>query len=136
VNRDAATSPETIVELYYRALLSGDMAALRQMMLPASYIMTLEAYGLKRSFSDPDFKAMLHLMTEDRTVRLQVENVIAETLRRESEFFWIEDLRTEALGPDRCAVHYTEDGCPKKLTFSKTEQGWKIDYYAGRKRGL
>ena len=30
-------------------------------------------------------------------------------------------------------LNYTEDEKEKKLYFSKEEDGWKINYYAGRK---
>jgi len=36
-------------------------------------------------------------------------------------------------GTKRQTIKYKEDGKSKKLYFSKEEDGWKINYYAGRK---
>ena len=38
-------------------------------------------------------------------------------------------------GDQRQTIAYTEEGKVKKLYFSKEENGWKINYYAGRKVG-
>ena len=131
---ESAPSPEAIVDRYYRALQESDVAALRQMMQPASYRMTLEAYGLKRTFSDPAFKKILHRMESDEMAMAEAEKYVAEFLTSESRRMEVVVQETEPLGPERCAVHYRENGCPKKLYFSQTPKGWKIDYYAGRKR--
>ena len=125
--------PEAIVANYYRALAAGDMAALRTMMVPASYVMTLEAYGLRRALTDPVFKVLLKQIETDASALKNVEKTISLMLQNSGEPARIADLWTESLGPDRCGVRYTEAGIPKKLSFSKTEAGWKIDYYAGRK---
>jgi hypothetical protein len=123
-----------MVPRYYRALHDGDLPALRQMMAPASYRMTLEAYGLRRSFADADFKALLKRIDADEGALAEVEKVVAEMLRAQGALPKIGQLQTEPLGADRCAVRYTEDGVNKKLSFSKTDRSWRIDYYAGRKR--
>lgn len=127
-------APEAIVADYYRALAAGDMASLRTMMVPGSYVMTLEAYGLRRALTDPVFKVLLKQIETDASALEKVEKTISLMLRQDNgETARIADIWTETLGPDRCAVRYTEAGIPKKLSFSKTEAGWKIDYYAGRK---
>jgi hypothetical protein len=131
----AAATPETILKAYYGALAHGDMAALREMMAPSSYLMTIEAYGLKRSFSDPDFKGVLLRIDADPSALETAEKAIAEILKQDAAKgeVLIADMQTESLGSDRCAVRYTEAGVAKKLSFSKTQAGWKIDYLAGRK---
>jgi hypothetical protein len=127
--------PEALVAMYYRALETGDMNALRNLMVPESYLMTLEAFGLKRSFTDPEFKALLQRIETDGAARFEVECIIARMLRRERKSPQIAHLRREPLGQDRCAVIYTEDDIPKKLSFSKQgTAGWRLDYYAGRRR--
>ena len=128
-------TPEAIVTQYYLALDAGDIEALRWMMLPESYRMTLEAYGLKRAFADPAFKALLQQSETDPAARREAEKRVAETLRSAPKTPVIADLRSEPLGKDRRVVLYTEDGSPKKLAFTLTSTGWKIDYYAGRRRG-
>jgi hypothetical protein len=128
-------APEALVALYYRALETGDMKVLRHLMVPESYHMTLEAFGLKRSFTDPAFKALLQRIETDGAARFEVECIIARMLRHERKSPRIENLRREPLGQDRCAVIYTEDGIPKKLSFSKQgAAGWRLDYYAGRRQ--
>lgn len=131
--RDGMT-PEAVVLRYYGALEAGDMDALRGVMAAESYIMTLEAYGLKHTFADPAFKALLRRCGEDVSARKEVEAVIAAALRRDAKAMTLDAFRTEALGAGRCAVRYTENGFAKKMALRETEAGWKIDYYAGRKR--
>ena len=126
-------TPEAVVVRYYRALEAGDMDTLRNVMAPESYSMTLEAYGLKHTFSDPAFKALLQRAAGDVSARRKAEAVIAEALRHDTCAAVLEDFRTETLGTARCAVRYTENGFAKKMTLRETEAGWKIDYYAGRK---
>jgi len=126
-------TPEAVVVRYYRALEAGDMDTLRSVMAPESYSMTLEAYGLKHTFSDPGFKVLLQRAAGDVSARRKAEAVIAEALRRDTRAVLLGDFRTETLGTARCAVHYTENGFAKKMTLRETEAGWKIDYYAGRK---
>lgn len=128
-------TPETLIAHYYRALHNGEMATLRQLMTPESYRMTLEAYGLRLSFADPAFKTLLHRSQDDAAALAEVETAVAASLREAETLPVIAQLRRDSLGTDRKVVHYTEAGVPKKLPFSQTADGWKIDYYAGRRRG-
>ena len=51
--------PKEITSYYYKLLYSGDLAGVKELMTEDSYIMTLESFGLRLSFEDVHFKALL-----------------------------------------------------------------------------
>jgi hypothetical protein len=126
--------PESVVYRYYEAMAAGDLQRVKAHMVPSAYRMTLEAYGLQVAFRDPEFKSLLERSEEEPSALSRVERILSEVLRnkkRKPRIVWLE---TEVTGSDRRTVHYKEDGNPKKLYFSRTDRGWKIDYMAGRRR--
>ncbi len=126
--------PESIVMRYYEAMAAGDLQRVKRHMLPSSYHMTLEAYGLQVAFRQPGFRALLERSEADASALEEVERILAEALRQKKRHPRIVWLETEVTGSDRRTVHYKEDGKTKKLYFSRTDRGWKIDYKAGRRR--
>jgi hypothetical protein len=125
--------PEEIVGCYYDALRNGDLESLRVLMTPQSYFMALDSLGLKLAFKDPAFKEMLGKIEEDAAALEQVEEALGKDLPSRNHPSEIEIGECEPNGSERMTVHYTEDGKVKKFYFSKEEDGWKINYYAGRK---
>ena len=125
--------PDEILGLYYKALYSGDLSLVKDLMTPESYFMTLETFGLRLSFRDADFKARLKVVEEDATSLAEVENKLSEDLISRKLSPKIEIKSQEWNGTERQTIEYTEDEKSKKLYFSKEEDGWKINYYAGRK---
>ena len=125
--------PDEILGLYYKALYSGDLSFVKDLMTPESYFMTLETFGLRLSFRDADFKARLKVVEEDATSLAEVENKLSEDLISRKLSPKIEIKSQEWNGTERQTIEYTEDEKSKKLYFSKEEDGWKINYYAGRK---
>lgn len=125
--------PSDIVNLYYTSLYSGDLCAVKELMTQESYMMTLETFGLKLSLRDAEFKAQLKKIKEDTNSFDEVENKLSFELisRKLSPKIEIKSIKNN--GAKRQTVEYTEDGKNKKLYFSKEEEGWKINYYAGRK---
>ena len=125
--------PDEILGLYYKALYSGDLSLVKDLMTPKSYIMTLETFGLRLSFRDSKFKAKLKEIEENTTSLAEVENKLSEELILRKLSPNIEIKSKEWNGTERQTLKYTEDDKSKKLYFSKEEDGWKINYYAGRK---
>lgn len=126
--------PESIVHRYYEAMAVGELQRVKAHMVPSAYRMTLEAFGLQVAFRDPEFRELLERSESEPSALLQVEQVLSELLRKKKRQPRIVWLETEVTGPDRRTVHYKEDGKAKKLYFSMTDRGWKIDYMAGRRR--
>lgn len=124
---------EEIVRSYYLALKNGDLQSVKSLMTEQSYFMALESLGLKRAFKDPVFKQALEGMEEDPdSLKLVEEQLSMELLSRKlSQKIIIKHV--ESNGLERQTVHYTEDGKIKNLYFSREKDGWKINYYAGRK---
>ena len=125
--------PAEIIALYYKALYSGDLGTVKALMTRESYIMTLETFGLRLALRDPDFKAKLKKMEEDPAILAEVEKRLSSDLLSRDLSPDIEIVSVSKNGDTRETVEYTEDGKSKKLYFSKEEEGWKINYYAGRK---
>lgn len=125
--------PKDIITLYYEALYSGDLPFVKVLMTAESYMMTLETFGLRLSLSDPQFKAELKKINENSVSLAEVERKLSDELvaRRRSPKIEITNLLMN--GTNRQTIEYTEDEQPKRLYFSKEEDGWKINYYAGRK---
>ncbi len=125
--------PQDIIGIYYDALYSGDLAIVKSHMTEVSYFMTLESFGLRLSFKDAAFKTLLEKVKEDDVALKQVEKLLSEDLISRAYTPIIEILNIEENGDERQTIYYSEDKKTKKLYFSKEENGWKINYYAGRK---
>lgn len=125
--------PRDILTLYYTSLYSGDLSTVKELMTEESYIMTLETFGLRLALRDQEFKAQLKKIKEDEDALAEVEYKLSYELitRKISPEI---DIKTVSWnGEKRQTIDYTEDGKMKKLYFSKEKDGWKINYYAGRK---
>ena len=122
-----------ILNLYYTSLYNGDLCAVKELMTKESYMMTLETFGLRLSLRDAEFKAQLKKIKEDTDSLDEVENKLSVELISRKLSPKIEIKSKEWNGTKRQTIEYTEDGKSKKLYFSKEEDGWKINYYAGRK---
>jgi spore cortex formation protein SpoVR/YcgB (stage V sporulation) len=95
--------------------------------------MTLETFGLRLALRDQEFKSQLKKIEDDEDTLAEVENKLSYDLidRRNSPEIDIKNVSRN--GENRQTIDYTEDGKMKKLYFSKEKDGWKINYYAGRK---
>lgn len=118
--------------LYYDALSCGDLIKLSTLMTRESYLITLEALGFKRAFRDDEFKKLLKQMDDDESSLQKVESLISNDLADEKRRYVINVVSFESKGTDRITIIYTENGHPKKQYFSFSNEGWKIDYKAGR----
>lgn len=125
--------PSDILNLYYTSLYSGDLCAVKELMTEESYIMTLETFGLRLALRDPEFKAQLKKIEDDTDALADVENKLSFELISRKLSPVIEIKSTSWNGTKRQTIEYTEDKKMKKLYFSKEEDGWKVNYYAGRK---
>jgi hypothetical protein len=125
--------PKDIIPLYYNALYSGDLPFVKSLMTPESYIMTLETFGLGLTLRDRDFKEKLKEIEQNSISLAEVERKLSDELvsRNKSPQIVVQDIVWN--GIKRQTVEYTEDGKLKRLYFSKEDDGWKINYYAGRK---
>lgn len=125
--------PSDVLALYYTSLYSGDLSTVKELMTEESYMMTLETFGLRLALREREFKSQLKKMEEDEDALAEVENKLSYDLidRRKSPKIDIKSVSWN--GEERQTIDYTEDGQMKKLYFSKEKDGWKINYYAGRK---
>jgi hypothetical protein len=128
-----ALKPEDIVKRYYISLFNGDVESLKEIMTERSYLMTLEALGLRRSFKDKAFKESLSHIEESKESLHFVESEISQILLDKRHLPALKILESKENGKDRKIVKYTEDDKIKKFYFSKENDLWKINYYAGRK---
>ena len=117
---------------YYETLNRGDLQAQSTLMTKESYILNLEAFGLKRAFKDSEFKKLLKTISDSEASLRTVETILSSDLQIEAREHKVALVSFESKGPDRVTVHYSEDGHPKKLYFSASDGEWKIDYRAGR----
>ena len=122
-----------ILNLYYTSLYSGDLTAVKELMTPESYIMTLETFGLRLALRDPEFKTLLKKIDEDAEALAEVENRLSIELISRKLSPKIDIKSVSWNGTERQTIEYTEDEKMKKLYFSKEGNRWKINYYAGRK---
>ena len=129
---EALMEPDMIVDKYYKALYSGDLKIVKNIMTQKSYIMVLESFGLKLSLEDSSFKAELEKVEDDASSLKKVEKALSDDLKSYNSSPVIEISKVESNGSARKTVYYTEDGKRKRLHFSKEVSGWKINYYAGR----
>ena len=125
--------PNDILALYYTSLYSGDLSTVKELMTEESYIMTLETFGLRLALRDQEFKAELKKIKEDEGALVEVENKLSFDLISRKMSPEIDIKSVSWNGEKRQTIDYTEDGKMKKLYFSKEKDGWKINYYAGRK---
>lgn len=125
--------PEEVVGRFYNAIYSGDLESVKHMMTQQSYFMTLESLGLKLAFKDDLFKNALESIEEDESSLQKVEHDLSKDLSDRKKFPQINIDKAEPNGASRMTIHYREDGKAKNLYFSKEKEGWKINYYAGRK---
>jgi len=125
--------PKEITSLYYKLLYSGDLLGVKALMTETSYFMTLESFGLGLSFKDAHFKVLLKEIQENEDSLKKVEDLLSKDLIAKNSNTKIEILNTEMNGNKRQTVNYKEADKVKKLYFSKEKDGWKINYYAGRK---
>ncbi len=125
--------PKDIAVHYYKLLYGGDLSGVKELMTEDSYFMTLESFGLRLSFEDPQFKALLKEIKESKDSLEKVEQLLSKDLLKRDHAAKIEILDTEMNGKMRQTVNYKEADKVKKLYFSKEKDGWKINYYAGRK---
>ena len=125
--------PKDIITLYYNALYSGDLPFVKGLMTKESYVMTLETFGLRLSLRDPDFKIKLKEIDENSVALANVERKLSDDLvsRNKSPKIVVENILPN--GTKRETIEYREDGNLKRLYFSKEDDGWKINYFAGRK---
>lgn len=130
---ETVLEPAEIIALYYKALYSGDLASVKALMTEESYLMTLETFGLRVALKDDVFKARLKEIGNDPAALAEVEKKLSSDLVSRKRSPAIEIISVSENGENRQTVEYTEDGKSKKLYFSKEEEGWKINYYAGRK---
>ncbi|EIF51264.1 hypothetical protein SULAR_03422 [Sulfurovum sp. AR] len=125
--------PKDILSVYYTSLYSGDLSTVKELMTPESYMMTLETFGLRLSLRDPEFKSHLKVIGKDADALSEVEHKLSYDLISRKKSPVIEMKSVSWNGEERQTINYTEDGKIKKLYFSKEKDGWKINYYAGRK---
>jgi hypothetical protein len=123
----------SFVLAYYSALYSGDLQTVRTLMTRKSYLMLLESFGLGLSFNDPDFRVLLSKIEEDRGSLEAVEEKLSKDIASRHLSPNIRILKTNKNGKERRTIHYREDGKEKKLYFSRENDVWKINYFAGRK---
>ena len=125
---------DAILHSYYAAIEYGDMQTLRALMTEQSYIMNIEAFGLKRAFIDARFKTMLAQCKEDTAMLREVEVILCEDLISEASHSTVVLTSVENNGSERKTVLYTENDNNKKLYISHHSGQWLIDYMAGRRR--
>lgn len=126
--------PKEIVAIYYKALYTGDLSQVKKLMTWEAYCMTLESFGLKLALKDAAFKSKLKKL-ETPEVLESVESKLSQELVSRDKNPQIEIKTIELNGPGRQSVYFEEDGKDKILHFSNEKEGWKINYYAGRKLG-
>ena len=129
---DEYLEPGEIVTKYYKALYSGDLKSVKALMTEESYFMALEPFGLKLSFKDPDFNVTWEQIEKSQDALHEVEKKISTELISRDLSPRIVIKETETNGSQRSIVHYGKDGKKKKLSFSKEDGYWRINYFAGR----
>ena len=120
------------MDKYYKALYGGDLHCVKDLMTWKSYAMMLESFGLRLSLRDSSFKRQLEKIEEDVSSLREVEQKLSSELLLRNRSPQINIQQVEPNGSGRKTVSYEEDGKAKKLYFSKEDDHWLIDYYAGR----
>jgi len=124
--------PEELVDIYYQALYGGDFENLKTIMTEESYYMALEPFSIKLSIKDPLFKVQWEKIAEDENALHDVEKKISTEVLSQKLLPKILIKETEETGLKRKVVYFDEGGKHKKLSFSKQNCQWVIDYFAGR----
>ena len=122
------------LHLYYDSLRDADLKTLSSIMEKESYLTLLEMMSFKHVFHDSSFKTLLEAMENDVVALKKVEDVISSDLKERVNDTKVEVLSIEPRGSDRVTLHYTENEKPKKMYFSHSDNIWKIDSKAGRKK--
>ncbi len=124
--------PEETVSRYYKALYSGDLKSVKDLMTEESYYMTLEPFGMGLSFKDPAFKTVWDQIEESQDALHEVEQKISAELLSRNLSPQIDIKRVEPNGSERKTVYYERDGKKKRMHFSQKDGNWLINYFAGR----
>ncbi|MBL6973261.1 MAG: hypothetical protein ISR67_02620 [Sulfurimonas sp.] len=122
------------LHLYYDSLRSADLKSLRSVMEDESYFSLLEMMSFKHVFHDASFKVLLETMQSDALALKRVEDAVSSDLKKRVQGVKIKVRSLESKGSDRAALHYSENDNIKKMYFSYSEENWKIDSRAGRKK--
>ena len=122
------------LHLYYKSLKDADLKSLRSLMEDESYFTLLEMMSFKHVFHDSSFKILLEAMQSDALALKKVEDAVSLDLQQRAEDIKIEIKDLEPKGSERITLHYTENDKIKKMYFSYSEETWKIDSKAGRKK--
>jgi len=124
--------PEEIVGKYYQAFYSkGDLKSVKDLMTEESYYMALEPFGMGLAFKDPEFKIKWDKIKESSDALHEVEKKISEELLSRNLSHQIDIKQVEPNGSEKKIVHYEEDAKKKMLYFSKVDEHWLIDFFAG-----
>ena len=126
-------SPVELVRAYYDVLTEGEFSKLKNLMTVKSYHMSLHAFGLRLSFKDARFKSQLAEIDVSETALKNVEERLQKENTAGTASYSIVIQHVKENGTDRKIVEYTENKKSKKLYFSREPEGWRINYYAGRK---
>jgi len=126
-------SPIELVRAYYDVLIEGDLFKLKNIMTLKSYHMSLQAFGLRLSFKDATFKSQLADIEENAVALKNVEEQLQKEKNVRNGPYSIVIQHVKENGSDRRIVEYTENEKAKKLYFSRETEGWRINYYAGRR---
>jgi len=126
------STPKEAVRSYYKAMNNADTEALHEIMVPTSFDITMEVWALSKALKEKNFAKKLKRYGTDMKIDAEVHEAVRYKLLHASPKE-ISNLEVTALGKSRCMVRYEEDGKKKQLFTSLHEQGWKIDYKAGRK---
>ncbi len=101
-------------------------------MTKKSYLMALQSLGARISLQNPTFKSLLSKIEEDQDSLKEVEEGLSAELLSRNRLPHIIINQIVSNGFKRKIISYEEDGKAKKLYFSKNNNDWLIDYYAGR----
>ncbi len=127
------TQPYGLVVRYYEYVGSGDLGRLRGIMTEESYRMALSSFSLALTIRDSAFSDDYEASDTDPVALARVEARVSLELARSARHPLIEIKEIKPNGALRTTVHYLENGKSKKLYFSLENDGWRINYLAGRK---
>lgn len=129
----ASASPKQAVYDYYSAIHSGDLGALKKVMVPESYNTTVEIYALSIGLNDKNFLSHLRKFNRNSNSTAIIEDSVSKKLKKAKKRS-ISEFKVITLGSERAIVKYREDGQKKQLNTSLEGLEWKINYKAGRKK--
>ena len=125
-------TPEKAVTAYYDAMNNADIASLEKVMVKSSFDMTIEVWALSKALQDETFAKTLKQYGQSTKIDNEIRDVVRKKLQNSKPKI-ISELVSTSLGISRSIVRYKEDGKSKQLYTSFQNNGWKIDYKAGRK---